>query len=304
MALTSQCSLEVVPMVRLVARGIVVLGSMALIVGCGDSDGDGSGGSGSGTGGAGSGGAGGGTTTTTGTTTGEGGTGGQGGAGGGGLADECPMLNATEPCEGGGMRGCGEAADGSGRLEWTECDQSSGAASTPLVLSFDGAEVGLAASSSAAFDLTGLGQSLATDWPNARTPWLALDRNGDGAINDGRELFGSAVEIAEGRLARHGFEALAALDENGDGRIDAADPGFAALTLWSDGDADRQTDRGELATLAARGVVSLSLSFERRAVCDARGNCGIERAAFTWLDAEGGAHEGRIIDVHLAFQDR
>ena len=290
-------------MVRSMARGIVVLGTMALFAGCGDSEGGGSGGSGTGTGGAGSGGAGGGTTATTGTTTGEGGSGGQGGAGGG-LGEACPELNATEPCEGGGMRGCGEAEDGSGRLEWTECDLSSGAASTPLVLSFDGAEVALAASASAAFDLTGLGQSLATDWPSARTPWLALDRNGDGSINDGRELFGSAVEIAEGRLARHGFEALTALDENGDGRIDAADPGFAALTLWSDVDADRQTDRGELATLAARGVVSLSLSFERRAACDARGNCGIERAAFTWVDAEGQAREGRIIDVHLAFQSR
>lgn len=290
-------------MVRLVARGLVVLGAVALLVGCDSSEGDGSGGAGTGTGGAGSGGAGGGTTT--GTTTGQGGAGGTGGEGGagGGLADECPMLNATEPCEGGGMRGCGEAPDGSGRLVWTECDRTSGAAATPLVLSFDGAEVAFAADATAAFDLTGLGQSLATDWPSARTPWLALDRDGDGAIRDGKELFGSAVELADGRLARHGFEALAALDEDGDGHVAASDPGFAALTLWSDADGDRVTDPGELASLVERGVTSLSLAFARRRVCDARGNCGIERASFQWIDGSGRAREGRIIDVHLAFQE-
>src|SRR5215510_2086314 len=55
---------------------------------------------------------------------------------------------------------------------------------TPLVLSFDRAPVEfIPAAASFAFDLTGAGQNIATDWPTARTPWLALDRDGDGRIN-------------------------------------------------------------------------------------------------------------------------
>lgn len=279
-------------MMRSFVYGVVVLASLAF-TGCDSSEGDGgTGGAGSGSGG--SGGTGGAVAATTADT----GTGGEDG----GLADECPERNVTEPCEGGGMRGCGEAADGSGRLVWTECDESSGAGSTPLVLSFDGSDASFAAGASAAFDVTGLGQSIATDWPSARTPWLALDRDGSGAIEDGAELFGSAVAVARGGLAQHGFEALAELDANGDGVLDAADPRFGELLLWSDASGDRRSQLGELTTLGARSIVSISLAFSRTRTCDARGNCGIERAAFTWLDAHGAPHQGRVIDVHLAFQ--
>jgi hypothetical protein len=267
------------------------------LVGCDSSEGGGTGGGG------GSGSGGDDPSTTSGTTTsGTGGTGGGEGGQGGGTADECPELNATEPCGNGGMRGCGETEDG--HLAWTACDETSGAASTPLVLSFDGAEVAFRADAASTFDLTGVGQSMLTDWPAARTPWLALDRDGDGEIRDGKELFGSAVALAQGGLAQHGFEALAELDANADGVVDAKDPGFASLVLWSDADGDRTSDGGELAPLASRRVVSISLAFTRAPACDTRGNCGVERAAFTWLDARGDAHEGRVIDVHLPTQAR
>src|SRR5262249_54443520 len=61
---------------------------------------------------------------------------------------------------------------------------------TPLVLSFDGAPVEYRIDSAHAFDLNGT-RSQVTDWPTARTPWLALDRDGNGRIDDGGELFGS-----------------------------------------------------------------------------------------------------------------
>jgi hypothetical protein len=286
-------------MTRSVALGVAVLGSFAMLVGCDSSEGD------AGSGGAGGAGTGGATATTaTATATGQGGMGGAGGEGGAGSADECPEVNATEPCGANGMRGCQVDPEGSGRLVWTACDETSGAASTPLVLSFDGEEAEFTAGASAVFDLTGLAQSRATDWPTAKTPWLALDRDDDGTIGDGTELFGSAVTLRSGRLAQHGFEALAELDDNGDGRIDARDPAFATLTLWSDADGDRGSARSELSTLEARGVESISLAYESAPVCDLRGNCSIERASFTWRAPDGSRREGRVIDLHLAFQSR
>ena len=54
------------------------------------------------------------------------------------------------------------------------------------------------------------------------------DLDDDGRITSGRELFGSASLIA-GRQVSNGFEALAALDESGDGAIDKRD-GWTART--------------------------------------------------------------------------
>lgn len=172
---------------------------------------------------------------------------------------------------------------------------------TPLVLSFSGEAPAFAPAGLAPFDLTGDGVSMISDWPTAATPWLTLDRDGDGRIGDGTELFGSAVHLANGGRAANGFEALAELDANADGRIDAADPAFAQLGIWTDTDSDRDTDLGEL-RLASTGsvrLVSIDLAHTSLAVCDARGNCGVERARFTWTDADGTCRTGEIIDVHL-----
>ncbi len=67
---------------------------------------------------------------------------------------------------------------------------------TPIVLSFDGAPVQYSEPSGHAFSLARHPMSMETDWPTSATPWLALDRNGDGAISEGSELFGSATPMA------------------------------------------------------------------------------------------------------------
>ena len=69
-----------------------------------------------------------------------------------------------------------------------------------------------------------LGQCQSYDWPMANTPWLALDRDGNGAIEDGSELFGSGTRLASGARARNGFEALRELDSNGDGVVSHETP--------------------------------------------------------------------------------
>ncbi len=169
---------------------------------------------------------------------------------------------------------------------------------TPLVMSFDGAAVEYG-SGGRPFEL---GRCAATDWPTSATPWLALDRDRSGQIDGGHELFGSATRLRGGGLADQGFAALAGLDANADGRISAEDPGFGELVLWADGDGDRRSTGLELQSLAAMGLVAIELGYTRDRRCDARDNCEVERAAFTWRDGLGREHVGEVVDVHLACQ--
>ena len=181
------------------------------------------------------------------------------------------------------------------RLEAGECGF------TPLVLRIDDARVELAFTGGRGFDISGTGSCLASDWPTAATPWLALDRDGNGAIDDARELFGSGVVLDSGARARDGFEALAEFDADGDRRITAADPVWPALVLWSDHDGDRRSTGWELEPLAGRGVTELGLEKWVERACDERGNCEVERGRFTAVQG-GRSVAGEVVDLHLACQ--
>jgi hypothetical protein len=173
---------------------------------------------------------------------------------------------------------------------------------TPLVLSFDDRPVRFTTEPGAVpFDLSQRGASQMFDWPTARTPWLALDVDGNGLIEGGAELFGSAVRLNDGRFAKNGFEALAEHDANGDGRIDATDPVWTRLVAWGDTNGDRVSQPRELSTLAELGVYRLDLDYRVAPRCDERGNCEIEQATMEVLE-DCGARRGRIIDVHLRVQ--
>ncbi|MBC8069794.1 MAG: hypothetical protein IAG13_15765 [Deltaproteobacteria bacterium] len=138
---------------------------------------------------------------------------------------------------------------------------------------------------------------MSTDWPTV--PWLALDRDGDGVIGGGHELFGNATAMAAGSHAEHGFAALAELDSDRDGKITADDARFGELVLWSDLDDDRIGVMSELRPLRETQLVSIDLAFARRHDCDDRGNCGYERAAFEYRDGAGKLAIGEVVDLHL-----
>lgn len=174
---------------------------------------------------------------------------------------------------------------------------------TPLVLSFDQRPVTLVADPLHAFDLSGR-ESHATDWPTADTPWLALDRDGNGTIDDGTELFGSMTPAASGMVATNGFIALDAFDDDHDGAITRRDAAFARLVLWGDENADRVSQPGELRSLASAGIVSMNLAYTSEPRCDDRGNCEVERARFQFVDASSAAREGDVVDVHIGFPVR
>lgn len=165
---------------------------------------------------------------------------------------------------------------------------------TPLVIAFEGEAVTFTQGTTFAFSP---GARTTTDWPTASTPWLAYDRNRDGTIDTGAELFGSDTPLGE-RTAVNGFAALRALDENLDGVIDARDSAFGALLLWADRDGDGRGTGTELRA-AANLLVSISLDNRLDARCDGRGNCEGERATVTWRDAGGALRTGAIVDLYL-----
>jgi hypothetical protein len=177
---------------------------------------------------------------------------------------------------------------------WSEPD-----CDTPLVVNFDGGPIEYGPVAAATFDLSSDGSCTNTAWPTA--PWLALDRDGDGMIRSGAELFGNATAMASGGQASNGFAALAELDSNLDGKISAADDRFSELVLWNDWDADRVGAYAELQPLSQTTLVSIDLGYTSRLECDATGNCGLERVSFEYRKGDTTAF-GEVVDVHLLCQ--
>jgi hypothetical protein len=140
---------------------------------------------------------------------------------------------------------------------------------SPLVLSFS-EKPGLTTLNQlqdVRFDLDADGKQESVGWvAGTAGAFLALDRNGNGNIDDGSELFGqgtSAIQMGTQNTARtlQGYEALAQYDQDHNGVIDEKDPVYSELLLWFDYNADGQSQPLELMTLAAKGVTSVETSF-------------------------------------------
>ncbi|MGQ0689755.1 MAG: calcium-binding protein [Limnobacter sp.] len=134
---------------------------------------------------------------------------------------------------------------------------------SPLILDLDGD--GLVETTSKSddiyFDHAGDGFAEATGWAGTDDGLLVRDLNGDGAINNGTELFGNNTRLKNGQYAANGFEALKDLDSNKDGKLNSADTAWNTLRVWKDTDADAQTDAGELLSLANAGVREIKLAY-------------------------------------------
>jgi hypothetical protein len=135
---------------------------------------------------------------------------------------------------------------------------------TPIVLDLDGNGVSTtSAQDGVTFDVSGVGTAAKTGWVSRGDGLLVMDRNGDGLINDGKELFGAATVLANGQRAGDGAGALAEQDTSHDGKITAADVNFDKLKVWVDANHDGKVDSGELKGLVDLGIVELDLSFAK-----------------------------------------
>ncbi|THF62517.1 hypothetical protein [Pseudothauera rhizosphaerae] len=159
----------------------------------------------------------------------------------------------------------------------------------PLVFDFGG-PAGALSDLRFEFDLDADGRTDDVPLLDGGRGFLAFDRNGNGLIDDGNELFGPT--------SGDGFAELAALDDDGNGWIDEADAAFARLHVWrpaADGS-------GSLQTLAEAGVGALYLGrvatpFDIRGA--ANDTLGVMRSSGIYLNEDGSAGTLSQIDLSV-----
>jgi hypothetical protein len=135
---------------------------------------------------------------------------------------------------------------------------------------------------------------------NYKNAFLALDRNGNGTIDDGSELFGDHTAQPPSS-SPNGYAALAVFDDpknggNGNGMIDPGDAIYSSLRLWIDANHNGISEPNELIPLAEAGVFAISLHYTTDWYADQFGNEFRFKANI--LDIEG-LSDPRCYDVFL-----
>ncbi len=137
------------------------------------------------------------------------------------------------------------------------------------------------------FDLTGEGLLNKISWtaPTSDDAWLALDRNGNGKVDSGMELFGNFTDQPQTTPVadRNGFLALGVYDlpqngGNNDGQITAQDDIFDDLRLWRDANQNGVSEASELQNLSASPVRRIDLNYKTSKRTDVHGNRFVYRS--------------------------
>jgi hypothetical protein len=147
------------------------------------------------------------------------------------------------------------------------------------------------------FDVTGTGQANRFGWVGGNDGLLVRDLDGNGSIDNGRELFGIGTQLADGQRAGNGFVALAAEDTNADGVVNASDANFGELKVWVDANHDGQTDAGELKGLVELGITGLNVT---HVASDRVDNGNAVGLVSSYTTADGQSHE--MADVWFSRQ--
>lgn len=138
--------------------------------------------------------------------------------------------------------------------------------------------------------------------------FLALDRNGNGRIDDGAELFGNhtpARPDTRDITTANGFEALKFVETPAYGQsarnsvIDARDAAFAHLVLWRDANHNGISEPDELQPVSESGLQAIHTDYKNSKRVDKHGNEFRQRSRVLWQDGQF----DQIFDVWLNWRD-
>lgn len=168
---------------------------------------------------------------------------------------------------------------------WTSCTDGScpgwgGGMNSPILIDTDGNGFHLTdVSGGVRFDLDADGVAEKTAWTRGSEydGFLCLDRNHNGTIDSGAELFGNHTPLSSGATAPNGYEALKEFDlpamgGNGNGAIDTGDSIWQFLRVWIDSNHNGISEPSELHTLDSLGITRIDLSYIRENREDGFGN--------------------------------
>lgn len=150
---------------------------------------------------------------------------------------------------------------------------------SPVIIDLSGARFELTSvADGVIFDIFASGRLVRTSWTSAdaRNGFLVLDRNHNGVVDDGSELFGNFTAQSPSETP-NGYLALQMFDDpakggNGDGLIDSRDQVYDSLKIWLDANHNGASEANELMTLEQASVVSISLDFRTDMRTDEFGN--------------------------------
>jgi hypothetical protein len=173
----------------------------------------------------------------------------------------CGCDPYTDPTCGGGGGGGGCDPDfDPDCCDWFGCNENQ---DDPIIVNLTAGPWRLtSASDGVSFDIHATGKKVKLGWTarGSNLAFLALDRNGNGVIDDGSELFGNATPLRNSQPAPNGFAALAQYDANGDGVINFKDQIWKSLLLWVDANHDGVCQRNELTPIAKSKITSITLA--------------------------------------------
>uniref|UniRef100_UPI003B01D1E5 calcium-binding protein n=1 Tax=Actinobacillus pleuropneumoniae TaxID=715 RepID=UPI003B01D1E5 len=159
------------------------------------------------------------------------------------------------------------------------------AASCPLIIDMDGNGVKtISINKNVCFDLDNNFFAENVGWVEKGDAFLVWDRDNNGVIDSGNELFGNHTLLRNGKKADNGFAALKELDDNNDQIFDEKDKAWFQLQLWFDHNQNGVSDEGELVKLSESGIKSIDLAYKNNNSTDENGNEHRQQSHVTWND--------------------